>query len=30
MNPFQPELWEPVEGFELSDITYHRAKHVPA
>lgn len=29
-NPFNPELWEPVEGFECTDITYHRAKHVPA
>ena len=24
-NPFKPELWRPVEGFEaLTDITYHR------
>ena len=24
-NPFNPELWKPVEGFEnLTDITYHR------
>ena len=30
MNPFQPDLWEPVEGFEFTDITYHRAKDVPA
>ncbi len=30
MNPFQPELWEPVAGFEFTDITYHRAKDVPA
>lgn len=29
-NPWQPERWEPVEGFEFSDITYHRAKDVPA
>ena len=29
-NPFKPELWEPVPGFEFTDITYHRAKHVPA
>ena len=29
-NPFKPELWDPVEGFEFTDITYHRAKHVPA
>jgi naphthoate synthase len=25
-NPFQPERWAPVEGFEGEDITYHRAK----
>ena len=25
---FDPELWEPVAGFEFSDITYHRAKDV--
>ncbi len=29
-NPWQPELWEPVAGFEFTDITYHRAKQVPA
>ena len=30
-NPFKPELWDVVEGFEdLTDITYHRAKDVPA
>ena len=29
-NPFKPELWDPVEGFDFTDITYHRAKHVPA
>ncbi len=29
-NPFKPELWEPVAGFDFTDITYHRAKHVPA
>ncbi len=29
-NPFNPELWEPVAGFEFTDITYHRAKDVPA
>lgn len=29
-NPFKPELWEPVAGFEFTDITYHRAKDVPA
>lgn len=25
-SPFQPEHWEPVSGFEFTDITYHRAK----
>lgn len=29
-NPFKPELWEPVAGFEFTDITYHRAKDVRA
>jgi naphthoate synthase len=29
-NPWQPELWEPVAGFEFTDITYHRAVAVPA
>ena len=29
-NPFRPELWTAVEGFEFTDITYHRAKDVPA
>lgn len=29
-NPWQPELWEPVAGFDFTDITYHRAKDVPA
>ena len=29
-NPFRPELWRPVEGFEFTDITYHRAIGVPA
>ena len=28
-GPFQPELWEVVTGFELSDITYHRAVGLP-
>jgi naphthoate synthase len=28
-NPFQPELWQPVSGFEFTDITYHRAKSAP-
>ena len=25
-NPFQPDRWEPVEGFAFQDITYHRAR----
>ena len=29
-NPFRPELWDEVDGFEFTDITYHRAKDVPA
>ncbi|MBK8447231.1 MAG: 1,4-dihydroxy-2-naphthoyl-CoA synthase [Micropruina sp.] len=29
-NPWQAELWDEVPGFEFTDITYHRAKHVPA
>ena len=29
-NPFREELWTPVEGFEFTDITYHRARDVPA
>lgn len=29
-NPFRPELWDEVPGFEFTDITYHRAKDVPA
>ncbi len=29
-NPFRPERWEPVEGFDFTDITYHRAKEVAA
>jgi naphthoate synthase len=27
---FDPERWDVVPGFEFTDITYHRAKHVPA
>ena len=27
---FDPSAWEPVPGFELTDITYHRAKDVGA
>ncbi|MCC2594516.1 1,4-dihydroxy-2-naphthoyl-CoA synthase [Tessaracoccus sp. OS52] len=29
-NPFRPELWDGVPGFDFTDITYHRAKEVPA
>ncbi len=29
MNPFDPARWRPVEGFQLDDITYHRAVDVP-
>ncbi|MCA0297310.1 MAG: 1,4-dihydroxy-2-naphthoyl-CoA synthase [Actinobacteria bacterium] len=29
-NPWQPERWQPVDGFEFTDITYHRALDVPA
>ena len=29
-NPFQPERWQPVDGFDFTDITYHRAVDVPA
>ena len=29
-DPFRPELWDEVEGFEFSDITYHRSREVPA
>jgi len=25
-NPFRPEDWEPIAGFEFQDLTYHRAK----
>jgi naphthoate synthase len=25
-NPFDPALWDEVEGFDFTDITYHRAK----
>jgi naphthoate synthase len=28
-NPFQPELWTAVEGFDFSDITYHRSIDSP-
>ena len=26
MNPFNPEKWDTVAGFNFTDITYHRAK----
>ncbi len=29
-SPFIPDLWEEVPGFDFTDITYHRAKDVPA
>jgi naphthoate synthase len=28
-SPFAPELWHTVEGFDLTDITYHRAAEAP-
>ena len=28
-NPFDPALWEPVAGFALTDVTYHRARRAP-
>ncbi len=28
-QPFDPELWEPVPGFTLTDVTYHRARRSP-
>ncbi|MFZ0530975.1 MAG: 1,4-dihydroxy-2-naphthoyl-CoA synthase [Propionicimonas sp.] len=29
-SPWRAELWEPVPGFDFTDITYHRAIGVPA
>src|SRR5689334_10058802 len=29
-QPFDPDAWDAVEGFEFTDITYHRAKAVGA
>ncbi len=29
-DAFDPDAWTPVEGFEFSDVTYHRAKEVDA
>ncbi len=28
-SPFRPDLWSPVPGFELTDVTYHRAVDAP-
>ncbi len=28
-SPFTPDLWHAVEGFDFSDITYHRANDAP-
>ena len=29
-QPFHPEDWDEIPGFSFTDITYHKAKHVPA
>ena len=29
-QPLNPELWEPIKDIELTDLTYHKAKNVPA
>ena len=29
-NPFDPTRWETVDGFDFTDITYHRCRDVPA
>jgi naphthoate synthase len=29
-SPFDPQLWRPVEGFDFTDITYHRSVDTPA
>lgn len=29
VSPFRSELWTPVPGFELTDVTYHRAVDAP-
>ena len=29
-NPFRPERWDEISGFEFTDITYHRARDVAA
>jgi naphthoate synthase len=28
-NPFRQELWQPSDGFDFTDITYHRAVEAP-
>ena len=28
-SPFAPDLWHEVEGFDFTDITYHRANEAP-
>ena len=28
-QPFDPELWDPVPGFALTDVTYHRSRRSP-
>ena len=28
-QPFDPELWDPVPGFTLTDVTYHRSRRSP-
>ncbi len=30
VNPFDASRWRPIEGLDLTDITYHRAVDVPA
>ncbi|MDR2896479.1 MAG: 1,4-dihydroxy-2-naphthoyl-CoA synthase [Propionibacteriaceae bacterium] len=29
-QPFHSEDWTTIDGFDFQDVTYHRAKHVPA
>ena len=29
-NPFRPERWDEIPGFEFTDITYHRARDIAA
>jgi len=28
-SPFAPDLWHAVDGFDFTDITYHRANDAP-